>query len=354
MVFSSVPLYLDPPSWTNHHHQHQQGDVVDGTTTGCSSLLPPPPPLPGGGGSARPPGSMTERARLAKVAPPEAALKCPRCDSTNTKFCYFNNYSLSQPRHFCKTCRRYWTRGGALRNVPVGGGCRRNKRSSKGSRSKSPAARADHHNGAPPSSARSPADIILSAANHFQPPPPISFLPPLQSLGGFGAAAPELGLNFSENEMGFHQMGNNSAVATMNLSARFADLFRLQQGMTPLPFLSGLDQPGGALYQFEEADQYGGDHHYHHHHQLGGKGFESGGGGGGATFHHVKMEGNNNVGMNSNMSRNFLGITGNNNEEHFWTGNNNVNGFTTTTTTTSDLPIAGYTSSSTTTASRLL
>jgi hypothetical protein len=61
--------------------------------------------------------------------PPEQGLRCPRCDSPNTKFCYYNNYSLSQPRHFCKTCRRYWTKGGALRNVPVGGGCRKNKRS---------------------------------------------------------------------------------------------------------------------------------------------------------------------------------------------------------------------------------
>ncbi|GER25441.1 Dof zinc finger protein [Striga asiatica] len=55
-------------------------------------------------------------------------LQCPRCNSSNTKFCYYNNYSLSQPRHFCKACKRYWTRGGTLRNVPVGGGCRRNKR----------------------------------------------------------------------------------------------------------------------------------------------------------------------------------------------------------------------------------
>ncbi|KZV51958.1 hypothetical protein F511_08568 [Dorcoceras hygrometricum] len=55
-------------------------------------------------------------------------LNCPRCDSSNTKFCYYNNYSLSQPRHFCKACKRYWTRGGTLRNVPVGGGCRKNKR----------------------------------------------------------------------------------------------------------------------------------------------------------------------------------------------------------------------------------
>ncbi|XP_020227888.1 dof zinc finger protein DOF5.4 [Cajanus cajan] len=59
------------------------------------------------------------------------ALKCPRCDSLNTKFCYYNNYNLSQPRHFCKNCRRYWTKGGVLRNVPVGGGCRKSKRSSK-------------------------------------------------------------------------------------------------------------------------------------------------------------------------------------------------------------------------------
>lgn len=58
----------------------------------------------------------------------QAPLKCPRCDSSNTKFCYYNNYSLSQPRHFCKACKRYWTRGGTLRNVPVGGGCRKNKR----------------------------------------------------------------------------------------------------------------------------------------------------------------------------------------------------------------------------------
>lgn len=58
----------------------------------------------------------------------QQALKCPRCDSSNTKFCYYNNYSLSQPRHFCKACKRYWTRGGTLRNVPVGGGCRKNKR----------------------------------------------------------------------------------------------------------------------------------------------------------------------------------------------------------------------------------
>ncbi|KAJ3699482.1 hypothetical protein LUZ61_003187 [Rhynchospora tenuis] len=64
---------------------------------------------------------------------PDHALKCPRCDSTNTKFCYYNNYSLSQPRYFCKGCRRYWTKGGSLRNVPVGGGSRKNKKLSSNS-----------------------------------------------------------------------------------------------------------------------------------------------------------------------------------------------------------------------------
>ncbi|CAH1421360.1 unnamed protein product [Lactuca virosa] len=59
----------------------------------------------------------------------EKPLKCPRCESTNTKFCYYNNYSLTQPRHFCKTCRRYWTLNGSLRNVRVGGGSRKPKRS---------------------------------------------------------------------------------------------------------------------------------------------------------------------------------------------------------------------------------
>lgn len=57
-------------------------------------------------------------------------LNCPRCDSTNTKFCYYNNYNKSQPRHFCRACKRHWTKGGTLRNVPVGGG-RKNKRIKK-------------------------------------------------------------------------------------------------------------------------------------------------------------------------------------------------------------------------------
>lgn len=68
------------------------------------------------------------RQGLEKKARPQEQINCPRCNSTNTKFCYYNNYSLTQPRYFCKTCRRYWTEGGSLRNVPVGGGSRKNKK----------------------------------------------------------------------------------------------------------------------------------------------------------------------------------------------------------------------------------
>lgn len=76
------------------------------------------------------PNSCTRGAVYAekKARPQEQQLNCPRCNSTNTKFCYYNNYSLTQPRYFCKTCRRYWTEGGSLRNVPVGGGSRKNKK----------------------------------------------------------------------------------------------------------------------------------------------------------------------------------------------------------------------------------
>ncbi|KAJ1411590.1 Zinc finger, Dof-type [Sesbania bispinosa] len=51
---------------------------------------------------------------------PDKVLPCPRCNSLETKFCYFNNYNVNQPRHFCKNCQRYWTAGGTIRNVPIG------------------------------------------------------------------------------------------------------------------------------------------------------------------------------------------------------------------------------------------
>ncbi|XP_051183098.1 cyclic dof factor 1 [Lolium perenne] len=62
-----------------------------------------------------------------KLKKPDKILPCPRCSSMDTKFCYYNNYNINQPRHFCKNCQRYWTAGGAMRNVPVGAGRRKSK-----------------------------------------------------------------------------------------------------------------------------------------------------------------------------------------------------------------------------------
>ncbi|KAI5657341.1 hypothetical protein M9H77_26134 [Catharanthus roseus] len=64
---------------------------------------------------------------LHQLKRPDKIIACPRCKSMETKFCYFNNYNVNQPRHFCKGCQRYWTAGGALRNVPVGAGRRKSK-----------------------------------------------------------------------------------------------------------------------------------------------------------------------------------------------------------------------------------
>ncbi|KAL6657344.1 hypothetical protein ACP70R_005124 [Stipagrostis hirtigluma subsp. patula] len=66
---------------------------------------------------------------------PDKILPCPRCNSMDTKFCYYNNYNIKQPRHFCKSCQRYWTAGGSMRNIPVGAGRRKSKSSSANGRS---------------------------------------------------------------------------------------------------------------------------------------------------------------------------------------------------------------------------
>ncbi|XWS33680.1 hypothetical protein CRYUN_Cryun22dG0103600 [Craigia yunnanensis] len=74
---------------------------------------------------------LTKALNTGAPPPEQEQISCPRCDSTNTKFCYYNNYNFSQPRYFCKSCRRYWTHGGTLRDIPVGGGTRKNAKRSR-------------------------------------------------------------------------------------------------------------------------------------------------------------------------------------------------------------------------------
>ncbi|XP_022764538.1 dof zinc finger protein DOF3.6-like [Durio zibethinus] len=317
MVFSSVPVYLDPPNW-QQPPTHQQPGVITTEYLGNSQLPPAPPSVGGGGGGAGSirPGSMAERARLAKIPQPEAALKCPRCESTNTKFCYFNNYSLSQPRHFCKTCRRYWTRGGALRNVPVGGGCRRNKRSKGSNRSQSPSVVSERQTGSSSSSSTLASNSCTDMLGHMNPAPPqLPLLPPLHHLGDYNSG--DIGINFGGLQAQVAATGGGTNAINMDfpigtsssgggsmLTNGLVEQWRLQQ-VQQFPFLTSLEQPPTGFYPFEsegvvEPPSY---------HQLRSKPLESVI----TQLGAVKMEETQGL----NLSKNFLGIPG---SDQYWGG----------------------------------
>ncbi|XVE96863.1 hypothetical protein REPUB_Repub02eG0259900 [Reevesia pubescens] len=331
MVFTSIPAYLDPSNWQQHPN-HQAG--ASSSASAHHQLPPPPPPSQphGGGGSGSIlPGSMADRARLANIPMPETALKCPRCESTHTKFCYFNNYSLTQPRHFCKTCRRYWTRGGALRNVPVGGGCRRNKRS-KGSSSKSPVS-GDRQTASGSSSTISSNSTgntdILGLGPQVSP---LRFMAPFHHLTHEFGVTDHIGLNYGTisaplggtSDLSFQigsalasgpaAGGGAAAPGTSLLTMSGLDQWRLQQAAPQFPFLGGLESSSG-LYQFEsvggvEPSGYG----VGAGHQVRPKISSSA-----ATYMaSVKMEDNNNNQQELNLSRHFLGVNPGN--DQYWGG----------------------------------
>jgi hypothetical protein len=105
---------------------------------------------------------------------PVKVIPCPRCQSMNTKFCYYNNYSVAQPRHFCRNCQRYWTVGGTLRNVPVGGGSRKKARARS---------RTDpYHHHSFDSATSSPDSLLHSTSACMQQ---LSMLPPTLGFSPF-------------------------------------------------------------------------------------------------------------------------------------------------------------------------
>ncbi|OIV92949.1 hypothetical protein TanjilG_20611 [Lupinus angustifolius] len=89
---------------------------------------------------------------------PQASQQCPHCESLDTRFCYYNNYKSTQPRYFCKKCKRYWTQGGTLRNVPI------TRRIFKGKRTKSPSTSQLHQ----PLSSSSLQEVVVQT-QHLQP-----------------------------------------------------------------------------------------------------------------------------------------------------------------------------------------
>ncbi|XP_019167853.1 PREDICTED: dof zinc finger protein DOF5.6-like [Ipomoea nil] len=106
--------------------------------------------------------------------------ECPRCQSNNTKFSYFNNYSVNQPRYYCRTCKRHWTHGGAQHDIPIGGKSHKGKRSTR-----------RHENQrvqlAPPSPPQlqplSPSAIVAPPASISPMVPPM--MTPYHASGGF-------------------------------------------------------------------------------------------------------------------------------------------------------------------------
>ncbi|XP_006349511.1 dof zinc finger protein DOF2.4-like [Solanum tuberosum] len=295
MVFSSISAYLDPSNWQQQvgysipNPQLLSGLSQPTPPPPLASTTPPPPPPPpphqphhvgGGGGSIRP-GSMADRARLANIPMSEATQKCPRCESTNTKFCYFNNYSLSQPRHFCKTCRRYWTRGGALRSVPVGGGCRRNKRSSTSSSSTTTitSAKSSNNNNTSKSQATNSGSTSNNNSTFSSPSSAASLLglmnPPIHPLRFMSPLGQLTDQHFTPNEMNYTSISSSSPapiVMGTNENMNFQlgmgsnlEQWRLHQQLVnqfPYNIYGGLDSSlasgsgsasGSGLYPFHQA-----------------------------------------------------------------------------------------------------
>nr|GMC48935.1 dof zinc finger protein DOF1.2-like [Ipomoea batatas] len=65
------------------------------------------------------------------ILPVTHIICCCKKESYDTKFRYFNNYNVNQPRYYCRTCRRHWTHGGAQHDIPRGGRSHKGKRSTR-------------------------------------------------------------------------------------------------------------------------------------------------------------------------------------------------------------------------------
>ncbi|CAL9085658.1 unnamed protein product [Musa acuminata var. zebrina] len=186
-----------------------------------------------------------------KVRPqPEQSIKCPRCESTNTKFCYYNNYSLAQPRYFCKGCRRYWTKGGTLRNVPIGGGCRKNKKSSSSKRLQdqsfpaNPITSLASSSALPPFLAYDPNDLILAFAKLQEAHRNPGHLLDDHETTLHGDSIPEPGrvpdgLGEPAEFLDFQKTGTTDPTGFHNLHCGYSGIGDVYQGLG-LPFDAGL------------------------------------------------------------------------------------------------------------------
>lgn len=157
----------------------------------------------------------------------EHNLQCPRCESTNTKFCYYNNYNLSQPRYFCKDCRRYWTKGGSLRNVPVGGGTRKSSKRS--------------------SSAAAAAPSATGGVNSKRPSPSSS-AGEVKNSELFPSSLPSVDSDHRMLDM------TGSFSSLLSSSTQFGNLFECYHSLDSFPILRGVTRPMLELEAQSSAD----------------------------------------------------------------------------------------------------
>ncbi|KAL5057114.1 hypothetical protein RYX36_028718 [Vicia faba] len=357
MVFPSLPIYLDPTNWSQ-----QQAGIDIGTQnpssiqqSSASTVAAVTVTVEADDSYQRSirPRSMTDQARMFKINQNDAAAgavqKCPRCESTNTKFCYYNNYSLSQPRHFCKACRRYWTRGGALRNVPVGGGCRRNNKRTRGSSVSKPPSKPNRSNdhrhvgigaiaGVGSSSENSKSNEcnnsnVNMGMSHF--PTQFPFFPSLhhynnneyvsQGISSMVAKNITNSTNNNNTNVEFQlgrdsSVGNNDNGGSLMLSNGIAEQWRFlnplqvhhQQQQQQFPFMTNVE-PQIGLFQFGGENNGETPRSY-----ISSKAMESSS----ASNGMVKMEENNHQSLS--LSKNLLSGSGNSNDL-FW---NEVPSFT--------------------------
>ncbi|CAI0468731.1 unnamed protein product [Linum tenue] len=175
-----------------------------------------------------------DRSQQQQPQPP--AQKCPRCDSVNTKFCYYNNYSLSQPRYFCKACRRYWTQGGTLRNVPVGGGCRKGKRAKTSSSASSSSSSASQS----PTTTSSAGHQFLGSSN-LSLPSQYMISPPLPPAAGLGSYYPGGAAGFLNPIQSLNPNLAGPAQALLGSASSGSNL-GLMQGFGGSAFAAGANQ----------------------------------------------------------------------------------------------------------------
>lgn len=82
---TTVPTSAEPPTMLDPLAERRESHLTAGNST----------PVSGQTHSKK----QGERPKLPR---PEGKLPCPRCQSENTKFCYYNNYNVNQPRYYCK------------------------------------------------------------------------------------------------------------------------------------------------------------------------------------------------------------------------------------------------------------